>query len=709
MSSMTLRNDRVHVLREAIAKIASIMTENEKIRVTQQGVTAYVTTDPKTGEPTHVNLPYLPDNADDELCNAVQGFLDHQVSRILFWDFKVHNDREAMGGASQVMKMLDDTRAEREMRKLYKGSGDNLRHLHDFYLENVIEEQVKEAKRTGNFQKGLAALTQAYIRGVAGQEVFEEYMEDKRGDLGKIADIIDELAPDIRAIKTSEEAATVARKIKEQMQQDPDDSEGEGDGEGDGDGGGDSLFDNDKPKKSSGGGGKSSAGGDPGDGDPDGDSEPDEGEGEGEPDSDEDEGEGEDGSDSSDDEGEEEEKSKPEDDEGEGEDEKEEKPKPKPEPKPEEEDGGKGEEEKPAPKPPKEEKPKESKGKHKPKQSKKETDTQDSKPIWDEIDKDSANDFDTAMQDKIKDKTMKAANNSEYVIFTNEFDVVEKLPVGSGFEPEMVTELESKVDHMVGPLQKDLERAISQKSLAMYTGGHRSGRLNGAGLTRLKFGDDRVFKRKMINETKDVAVELVVDISGSMHGHKVHTATQAAYALSSVLDRINIKNEVICFTTGSSSPLKTAIDRERSRGGIKMKYSRLEPLYMPIVKGFDERLATETKKRFGWLPNSSVFANNVDGESIMVAANRLLSRKEKGKIMIVLSDGYPAAYSTGGGDLNTHLKATVKKLERGGIKVVGIGINSTSVKEFYSRCAVIQNIDELPGVVMKELRALLIG
>ena len=99
--------------------------------------------------------------------------------------------------------------------------------------------------------------------------------------------------------------------------------------------------------------------------------------------------------------------------------------------------------------------------------------------------------------------------------------------------------------------------------------------------------------------------------------------------------------------------------------------------------------------------------NNVDGESVEIAARRLLSRKENGKVMIVLSDGYPAA-SGDSGKLNDHLKEVVKESMCAGINVVGIGIQSDSVKSFYPKSVVINDVDELPKTVIQELRHLLI-
>ena len=322
------------------------------------------------------------------------------------------------------------------------------------------------------------------------------------------------------------------------------------------------------------------------------------------------------------------------------------------------------------------------------------------------IDREGANDYDDTLSREISKTAADSASAAEYIVYTTDHDKVETLRVGGGFRSEMLTALESKVEGMAGPMQKDLERAIVARSRARWEGGRRTGRLNAAALSRLAVGDDRVFRKKQESNSKDVAVSLVIDASGSMYGSKIHTAAASAFALSQVLDRLKISHEVICFTTGEMDrKLNAEAEAEAKKLGIR--YSRLEPLYMPVVKHFHERLATDVKNRFAWLPNSRFLANNVDGECVMIAAQRLAMRKESGKAMIVLSDGAPACYGDSRA-VSKHLRDTVKKIEKGGINVIGIGIESSDVTRYYSKSLVINSVDELPKRVIGELRKLLL-
>ena len=79
-------NERIAIMRQAIATVTQTLSGAD-VQVTQSGIEAWVRND-ASGKPVQVNLPYLPDNADDALIDAIQGFLDHEVAHILFTDFK---------------------------------------------------------------------------------------------------------------------------------------------------------------------------------------------------------------------------------------------------------------------------------------------------------------------------------------------------------------------------------------------------------------------------------------------------------------------------------------------------------------------------------------------------------------------------------------------------------------------------------------------
>jgi len=704
-----MKNDRVFILRESVVKITQMLS-GKGIKVTQQGVSAYVRADHR-GVPLVVNLPYLPDNAGEDLCNAIQGFLDHEVAHILFTEFTVMSKAMAQGKRiGYLLNALEDPRIEKCMAKRFQGSAHNLSVTGQFYLDKFVKPRLQEKAAAGDVNGVIESLMVPMIRAMSGQMVFQEFMKDHWTTVAPVYERIKDLAPKIEAAASTEECFELAAEIGKRMSEG---SSGGDKGEEKSEKGGSSKSGGIGTKTTSGKKDKSSGSGKTKpEKEPEEKSEeektPSKGKGKGK--------------------GEKEKEEKEEEAPGEKEDEKEKESKPEksePEKEPEEKESEDESEPEPAPEESEDESEPEPEIAEQEEEEPSEPDPVDdesspsatasdeedvelgdSAPVWEALDKESANGYDEAMSKVISDATSAVAENADYLIFTKDYDVVEKLPIGSGYNAAMTKKLIEKTEHMVAPLQKDLERAIAARSLATRSHGHRSGRLHAPNLSRLAVNDNRVFSRKQESTSKDVAVELVVDASGSMAGEKVHTACQAAYALAAVLERLSIKNEVICFTTKDIGGAQKDMREQQSKMG--RGFSRMEGIYMPILKGYEERMTTDVKERFGWLPNTNILRSNVDGESIEVAARRLMARREEGKIMLVLSDGYPAAAGNSA-DLRRHLREKVRDIANSGVKIIGIGIQSEAVREFYPKSLVLNNVEQLPSVVIKELRQLLLA
>lgn len=661
-------NQRVAILRDSVVKITQMLS-GKGIEVTQRGMSAYVSAD-VNGRPLVVNLPYLPDNATEDLCLAIQGFLDHEVAHILFSDFTLISTA-AKEGIQSFLNILEDARIEKCMAQRFTGSGNNLSVVGDFFLDKYTTPMMKEATLSGDKNAIIGVLLVPLLRGMSGQFIFKNYMKDKMDAVDDIHSKIADLAPAMEQLASTAECLEMARQIKKRLSTPtPPESQPEASKKK----GGKTEKKEEKKAEEK---GKNKS-----DEKEEGEAPADEKKDKGEPAKEKDKEEGADTA------GEGEKKTE---DEGGG-----------------EESDGSGDEEEGESYGESEYGDGEGDGDHEDKTAPLEITVKlgDDAAMLDAIDKENVNGFDEKMSVLISDAASKAAKSASYLVYTKEKDIVEPLKVGRGYEPTMFTRMADKVDHMVGPLQKDLERAVAARSLASWEPGKRSGRLHAANLSRLAIGDPRVFRKRHEATSKDVAVSLVVDASGSMQGSKIHLATQAAYALSSVLERIGIKHEVICFTTGEPAIDTRTMREEESKMG--RRFSRIESLYMPILKGFNERSLSNVRERFGWLPNSSILANNVDGECIEIAARRLLGRTEVGKVMIVLSDGSPNAHGQHS-DLDVHLRQVVKNVTAQGIKIVGIGIQSNSVKSYYPKHVVINNVDELPTRVIKELRSALVG
>ncbi|WP_276122596.1 cobaltochelatase CobT-related protein [Pararhizobium qamdonense] len=323
-------------------------------------------------------------------------------------------------------------------------------------------------------------------------------------------------------------------------------------------------------------------------------------------------------------------------------------------------------------------------------------------------------DLSSALVKIIVKEAIQACRAADYTVFTREYDVIKPVDVPENFNSRHIVELEDQTRALTGVMQKDIERMMAAQSRVFNVAGQRSGKLNSAGLHRLTAGDPRVFSRREEIRAKDTAVALLSDCSGSMKGAPMATALSASYALAQVLERCNIPAECMGFTTAAMwghggvlsetqiQQFNDDIALERSKSGVN--FSRLYPIYMPIFKEFNERINAEVKKRFAYQRKVQPhMGGNIDGESLEYAAMRLARRKEKRKVIIVLSDGFPAGAD---GD-DEHLKYMVGKLTNLGFDLVGIGIKSNAVERFYDNSLVLNSVEELPKAVMGELKKIL--
>lgn len=650
--------NRAILVREKVTRLVKMLVEKQ-IKVTQRGSRAYVEYS-RDGRPSVVNIPYIPDDASEEFLAATEGFLDHEVAHVLFTDYSALA-RARKGGVANLHNIIEDAFIEKKMAAQFAGSGLNLKNVGEFFLKTYTSVNLES-----NPENAVGLLMVPAIRALSGQVVYIDYMADKWHHLDSVMTKIKGYAEvALSNITCSEDGVDVALEIKKLLDA-PDEKDDKSEGE---------------PEKSKDASEKSGKGGKPkgkpesedeiepedeSEGEPEGDSEDDsEDDFEGEP-----EGGPEDGDDS---EGDLDLDGEPEGDSA-GDD-------------PEGVDGSDLEEKN------------EDRATAEDKEAMK---TPSSKEVEDAI---GDKDFDAALSEVLSAAARKEAKEADYLIYSKELDVVELMKVGErdGYSDAMLTTMQDRVDHMVGPLQKDLERAISARSASSWSAGHRSGRLHSSALARLTaFSDDRAFRRKHVNTTKDVAVSLLIDCSGSMSGSKIKTAAYAAYGLSSVLDRMSISHEVLGFTTSGGMPPGMAAERVTHR----LSYAREQSLYIPILKPFSERLGSECKKRFAALPEAYWLSENVDGESVQIAATRLLQRPETRKILIVLSDGQPACPGNVTA-LRRHLQKTVMEVTRQGVDVLGLGIESDAPKGYYPKHVILNELSELPTTVIGEIKRLL--
>ncbi|WP_118178497.1 cobaltochelatase CobT-related protein [Paraburkholderia phosphatilytica] len=254
------------------------------------------------------------------------------------------------------------------------------------------------------------------------------------------------------------------------------------------------------------------------------------------------------------------------------------------------------------------------------------------------------------------------------------------------------------------PLKAKLERALKADELTHWNVDQERGEIDRRALARLAMspGYRTPFRVKRQTPGRDAAVTLLIDRSGSMAGRKIELARLCAAALGDALMQLGFDCEVLGYSSIESSDMKRLYEAQRVRGADMRHYNR-----------FTERLDLQVYKRFGasdlrGLARIECGHENPDGEALAWAAMRLADHVADRRILMVLSDGYPA---TGDGDpavLRSDLRAKVESIEKAGIEIVGIGILDDAVESFYRNSTVVTKLHELPGIAFSLLGRMLL-
>lgn len=695
----------IQIIRQSIGRVVNMLT-NRAIKVTQRGTGAYVQYDKRTGDIELVNIPYLADDSTKEFVAAVQGFLDHEVGHVLHSNSKVLKKAVAAGQrVANLANIIEDVYVERKMAETFQGSGSNLETLRGFYLEKMARPKIDAALEAGDTETALGYTTVIAFRAWGGQKIAQDFMRNPALQL-LIKPVADKLGPDLiarigkcdssqqcldLALLVRDKLATPPPKAADKDEKDSSSDKRTGGGESSEDTPPDPDYDETDPEAPAG-DDSGSADSKPKD-EEEGKDDDAKGSGDGESDDDADEEEAESSAPrESDDSGESSDAEKP-GEPGDGSD-----------PDDAGEETGKGEEP-------------DTSGEG-------DGETEADKEVRigsgmsdDDTDRemedigsvfDRAHDFDKEAAEALSEMAVAEARTSDYRIFSTDWDKLDVAP--SGASASAIDAMMQKATEQSGVMQKSLERAVAAQARKAWNPGQRRGKIAPGALFRTSVGDERVFRTRTETRAKNTAVSLVIDCSASMHcGDRIGTAAQAAYALASVLEKIKVPCEVIGFTAeGPPEAMVKAMKRESSEGRA-LAYARRYILDTRIFKGFGEKLNSVTRDRIaclterpGWL------SQNIDGESIQVCASRLKMQRAERHIMIVLSDGSPACPASHHEALNSHLKQTVQDLEKSGVEVVGIGIQSPEVANFYKKHVVLHNLKDLPTTVMGEITAALL-
>jgi len=304
--------------------------------------------------------------------------------------------------------------------------------------------------------------------------------------------------------------------------------------------------------------------------------------------------------------------------------------------------------------------------------------------------------------------------DQDYKIFTTEFDEIAKAEI---LEDKKETQkLRKNLDQqlvgfqdLITKLANKLQRQLLAKQNRAWEFDLEEGLLDSSKLTRVIMDpyNSLSFMKEKDLDFKDTIVTLLIDNSGSMRGRPITIAALCADILSRTLERCSVKVEVLGFTTKN---WKGGKSRETwAKNDKPKKPGRLNDLRHIIYKGADTQWR-QTKNNIGLMLKEGLLKENIDGEAISWAYNRIKKRKEERKILMVISDGAPVDDSTlsvnSGDFLEKHLKKMVKFIEtKSDVEILAIGIGH-DVSRYYDKAIKITDVHELGDVMVSQLSGL---
>ena len=316
--------------------------------------------------------------------------------------------------------------------------------------------------------------------------------------------------------------------------------------------------------------------------------------------------------------------------------------------------------------------------------------------------------------ENIIQKTNLKNTDQEYKVFTAEFDEIAKAEVLE--DVKEIQKLRKNLDQqligfqdLITKLANKLQRQLLAKQNRAWEFDLEEGLLDSSKLTRIIMDpyNSLSFMKEKDLDFKDTIVTLLIDNSGSMRGRPITIAALCADILSRTLERCSVKVEVLGFTTknwkgGKSRETWAKTDKPKNPG-------RLNDLRHIIYKGADTHWR-QAKNNIGLMLKEGLLKENIDGEAISWAYNRIKKRKEERKILMVISDGAPVDDSTlsvnSGDFLEKHLKKMVKFIEtKSDVEILAIGIGH-DVSRYYDKAIKITDVHELGDVMISQLSGL---
>ncbi|MFT5175332.1 MAG: cobaltochelatase CobT, partial [Gammaproteobacteria bacterium] len=302
----------------------------------------------------------------------------------------------------------------------------------------------------------------------------------------------------------------------------------------------------------------------------------------------------------------------------------------------------------------------------------------------------------------------------EYKAFSTEFDEVIGAEELCDFDE--MNRLRQSLDQQLVNLQSvtsklanRLQRRLMARQTRSWEFDLEEGHLDSARLARIVVNPTHSLSFKWEKETefKDTVVSLLIDNSGSMRGRPIIVAATSADILARTLERCGVKVEILGFTTRA---WKGGQSRERWLSqGKPPNAGRLNDLRHIVYKSADAPWR-RARRNLGIMLREGILKENIDGEALLWAHQRLMARSEQRRILMVISDGAPVDDSTlsvnPSNYLERHLREVIEYIEtRSPVQLLAIGIGH-DVTRYYQRAVTLVDAEQLGGVVMEQLASL---
>ncbi|MEO6255643.1 MAG: cobaltochelatase subunit CobT, partial [Sphingomicrobium sp.] len=303
---------------------------------------------------------------------------------------------------------------------------------------------------------------------------------------------------------------------------------------------------------------------------------------------------------------------------------------------------------------------------------------------------------------------------TDYKAFTTRFDEIveaedlcdlEELGRLRAYLDQQMASSQSVVTRLANRLQR---RLMAQQSRS-WEFDQEEGMLDAARLARVIVNPAHSLSYKIERDTefRDTIVSVLIDNSGSMRGRPIAIAAIAADILTRTLERCGVATEVLGFTTrawkGGQSREAWLADGRPGHPG------RLNDLRHILYKRADEPYR-HARRNLGLMMREGLLKENIDGEALLWAHQRLIARPEERRILMVISDGAPVDDSTasanGGTYLERHLRQVIDWIQRRSpVELIAIGIGH-DVTRYYDKAVTIMDADQLAGAMIEQLAGL---